>query len=367
MIFAIVKRIVIQTLRDKRTVALMMIAPLLIMTLINYLFNSLDSSELKLGTYNTTDYFIEELEKDDIDVVKYGENDDIDQKIVSDELDGFIYMNNNKINVTYNNIDTTCVGKISAKVQKIVTQKRMQDMRGKIDDISKKIAKANPEIINNEDDSSVIIENNYLYGDENLSYFDTLNPILIGFFVFFFVFLIAGISILNERTSKTLEKLLATPIRRHQIIVGYLFGYGIFAVVQTCIIVIYSICVLDINVAGNIFLVILTNVLIAFVALSLGILLSTFADSEFQIMQFIPIVIVPQLFFTGIISIDTLNPFFQNLAKIMPLYYGSQSLQDIMIKGSGFLDVAAYLLALVIMTVVFSVLNIIGLRKFRKI
>ena len=117
--------------------------------------------------------------------------------------------------------------------------------------------------------------------------------------------------------------------------------------------------------AGNILLVILTNVLIAFVALSLGILLSTFADSEFQMMQFIPIVIVPQVFFTGIISIDSLSPVFQKIAYVIPLYYGGQSLQGVMIKSLGFKDIAFNLLMLVLMTVLFSCINIFGLKKYR--
>ncbi|MDO7206498.1 ABC transporter permease [Paraclostridium bifermentans] len=63
--------------------------------------------------------------------------------------------------------------------------------------------------------------------------------------------------------------------------------------------------------------------LIALVALSLGLLLSTFANSEFQIMQFIPIIIVPQIFFTGLIPIESMSIWLQNIARIMPLYYGA--------------------------------------------
>lgn len=123
----------------------------------------------------------------------------------------------------------------------------------------------------------------------------------LGFFVFFFVFLVSGISLLKERTSGTLYKLLATPIKRSEIVIGYLLGYGVFAFFQSIIIVVFAVYVLNIKVVGSIYLVLLSNIIIAFVALSLGILLSTFANSEFQMVQFIPIVIVPQIFFGGII------------------------------------------------------------------
>ncbi|GAA3329168.1 hypothetical protein GCM10020331_076120 [Ectobacillus funiculus] len=129
-------------------------------------------------------------------------------------------------------------------------------------------------------------------------FFDVLSPILVGFLYSFFVFfLISGIGLLRERTTGTLERLMSTPIRRGEIVAGYLVGYGLFAVIQTVIVVFYAVNVLDIILVGSIWNVILINLLLALVALSLGILLSSFAASEFQMMQFIPIVVVPQVFF----------------------------------------------------------------------
>ena len=81
------------------------------------------------------------------------------------------------------------------------------------------------------------METNYVYGSSETVFFDVLSPILIGFFVFFFVFLISGIGLLKERTSGTLERLMATPIRRGEIVTAYLIGFGIFAVIQTMIVV----------------------------------------------------------------------------------------------------------------------------------
>ena len=82
------------------------------------------------------------------------------------------------------------------------------------------------------------VNTHYFYGDKDATYFDTINPILIGFFVFFFTFLISGIGLLKERTSGTLERLLSSPIKRSHIIYGYIMGYGIFSVIQTFVVVI---------------------------------------------------------------------------------------------------------------------------------
>ena len=132
-------------------------------------------------------------------------------------------------------------------------------------------------------------------------FFAKMIPILMGFMVFFFVFLISGMALLKERTSGTLDRLLATPVKRSDIVFGYMISYGIIAVIQTVVIVLSTIWLLDIEVVGNIINVIIVNFVLALVALAFGVLLSTLAKSEFQMMQFLPLVIMPQLFFSGII------------------------------------------------------------------
>lgn len=358
IIMALVKRILIQTIRDKRTLALMMIAPLILLSLVNFLFTANDTSKLKVGVYGTSDSFNEELKTNDIEIIKYEENKDLKKKITEDGLKAFINKEGDKLYIINENGTPSDSTKIKAKVQGVLAKTQANSLK-------EMVQKVNPNFSKSQ--SAITIENSYVYGDENLSFFDTLSAILIGFFVFFFVFLISGISLLRERTSKTLEKLLASSIKRREIIIGYLLGYGIFAVIQTIIVVIFSIYVLKIRMEGNIFLMLLTNIMIAFVALSLGILLSTFANSEFQMMQFIPIIVVPQIFFTGLIPVDTMADWLQKVAHIMPLYYGAQALQGIMIKSYSFSDIGFYLFVLLLFVIVFYILNVLGLKRYRKI
>ena len=150
------------------------------------------------------------------------------------------------------------------------------------------------------------LKNHYAYGNADTGFFNKILPILIGFFVFFFVFLISGMALLRERTSGTLDRLLATPVKRYEIVFGYLLSYGVLAIIQTLVFVLVTILILGVQVVGNIGSLVVVNLLLALVALSFGILLSTFANSEFQMMQFIPIVVIPQVFFTGIISLDSM-------------------------------------------------------------
>lgn len=192
-------------------------------------------------------------------------------------------------------------------------------------------------------------------------------PILMGFFVFFFVFLISGMALLKERTSGTLERLLATPVRRAEIVYGYLISYGFVAVVQTLLIVLFTINVLNVQVAGSIFLVILTTLLLALVALALGIFMSTFAQSEFQMMQFIPLVVVPQIFFSGLIDLHAMADWAQWLANLLPMKYAASALTDVILKGASFSDIAGNLLALVIFIIILTIGNIVGLKRYRKV
>jgi ABC-2 type transport system permease protein len=358
IVMALVKRILIQTIRDKRTLALMMVAPLILLSLVNFLFSSNYTTKLKVGVYETSNNFNEELNNNDIEVIKYNDNRDLKEKITGDGLKAFINKDNEKLYVTYENSTPSDSTKIKAKVQGALAKIQVAGLKEMAEKINSNLSK---------DQGNLSIENSYVYGDENLSFFDTLSPILIGFFVFFFVFLISGISLLKERTSKTLEKLLSTSIKRSEIIIGYLLGYGIFAVIQTIIVVFFSIYVLDIRMEGNVFLMLLTNISIAFVALSLGILLSTFANSEFQMMQFIPIVVIPQIFFTGLIPVENMASWLQKVAHIMPLYYGAEALQGIMIKSYGFVDIQFYLIILLLFAIVFYILNVLGLKRYRKI
>lgn len=351
---AIIIRIIKQTIHDKRTLALMMVAPMIVMTLVYFLFNSNEENLLNVGVYNTSSEFNESLKDADLNIKEYSDKNNIKNKITNQNLDAFIVKNNNELEITYENSSPINTKEIEAKVQATILKDEFLKISSKV---NKNIGESN----------KISIDSSYVYSNEDLTYFDTLSPILIGFFVFFFVFLVSGISLLKERTTGTLDRLLSTPIKRSEIVLGYLIGYGIFAVIQTILIVLFSIYVLNITIEGSILLVVIVNILIALVALSLGLLLSTFANSEFQIMQFIPIIIVPQIFFTGLIPIESMSIWLQNIAKIMPLYYGASALSGIFVKGFNFYNIYNDCIILIIFIIVLCTFNIFGLKRYRKI
>lgn len=352
-ITALVRRIFQQMLRDKRTLALLFIAPLLILTLMYLVFNG-ENLDPTLGVENASDPLIEQFEEANILVEEFEKTSNIEEVIAEQDLDGYLKVEDDEWKLTLLNSDPNLAQGLQMKLKQI-TNKQL---------LSQLMMKSNLKLEMPLEDP---LEIEYVYGDSDTEFFDVLSPILIGFFVFFFVFLISGIGLLKERTTGTLERLMATPIRRGEIITAYLIGFGVFAIVQTVVIVFYSINVLDMVLVGSIWNVILINLLLALVALSLGILLSSFASSEFQMVQFIPVAVVPQIFFSGILPLEGMSNWLQAIAKIMPLYYAADALKGVMYKGLGFAGIRGDLYALAAFAIIFIILNLFALKKYRKL
>jgi ABC-2 type transport system permease protein len=108
------------------------------------------------------------------------------------------------------------------------------------------------------------------------------------------------------------------------------------------------------------------TLLLSMSALTLGTLLSAFAANELQMIQFIPLVIVPQIFLSGLFPLDTLPLWLQRAGLATPIYYGAQALMDIMIRGKGWSDIALDVFMLIGFSLLFMLLNVLALRKHRK-
>ena len=159
---------------------------------------------------------------------------------------------------------------------------------------------------------------------------------------------------------------MVTPTTRAELVLGYVAGFGIFAVLQAAVILLVTLFVLQVENAGNLALVLLLVVAVTVGAANLGIFLSTFARTELQAVQFIPIVIVPQGLLSGVIwPIDTFPRWLQGVAHVLPLTYSNEALRDVMVRGRGLLDggVAVNFLALVGFAAFFVVIASLTLRR----
>jgi ABC-2 type transport system permease protein len=175
----------------------------------------------------------------------------------------------------------------------------------------------------------------YLYGGPSLDSLDYLGAALIGLVVFFLVFVITSVAFLRERSQGTLERLMASPLRRAEIVVGYMVGFTVLALLQSAEVLLFSLYVLKLHNAGSVPLIFLVVVLMAIVAVNLGIFLSMFARTEFQAVQFIPLVVAPQLLLSGILVPVSSEPgWLQVVSNVLPLTYAVDGLRDVMLKGA---------------------------------
>jgi ABC-2 type transport system permease protein len=194
------------------------------------------------------------------------------------------------------------------------------------------------------------VEPETIYGSPDGDQLDAFAPALVAFFSYFLVFVLTGISFLRERVGGTLERLLATPVRRSEIVTGYSAGFGFFATLQVILIMAFALGTirvpgtgplpafsvgLGIANAGSPALAFLVALLLALGAVNLGIFLSTFARTELQVVQFIPIVIVPQALLCGLLwPISSLPELLQPVAQALPLTYAIDGLREVLVKGS---------------------------------
>jgi ABC-2 type transport system permease protein len=165
-------------------------------------------------------------------------------------------------------------------------------------------------------------------------------PAVLATLILFFGFLITGISVLRERTQGTMERLLASPISRMDVVVGYLLGMLLFALIQTLILFFYMVYVLDVSFQGDLWQILIFQILIGINAVCLGTFFSVFARNEFQMMQFIPLIIIPQVFLCGLfIEISQMPEYLQWIAKFLPLTYGVEGIRALMLQGQSLLDI----------------------------
>jgi ABC-2 type transport system permease protein len=158
--------------------------------------------------------------------------------------------------------------------------------------------------------------------------FDRIAPSLLGIFPFIVMFLIASVSMLRERTTGTLERLMTMPIGRLDLVMGYGLAFGLFAVVQVAVVAGLALSWLGLGVAGSVALLILVAVLDALLGMALGLLVSAFARTEFQAVQFMPLFALPQVLLCGLfIPRQEMAPVLSRISDLLPLSYAVDAIR----------------------------------------
>lgn len=382
-IFAIARRILSQFRHDHRTLALLFLAPTFVLWLFSVLLGT-GAYIPRLATVDLPGDFQTALKAQDVTI------EDVSrvraaELLEANEVDAVLYLEDESellIRVEGSDASKTaaCLAQIQAAMVDL-QKDAMDELESSVSDVSVDIPdqvmaslpagvqEALSSAMSAPDFAELIpirdIEVTYLHGSDDWTRFDFFGPVFIGIFIFVFVFLTSGMSLVTERSGGTMTRFLTTPVKPWQVVGGYSLGFGIMALVQSVIILWASISLIGFPNEGSLALVVLVVVSMALVSLTLGLLVSGLAKSSFQVIQLMILFVVPQILLSGIFDLSQAPTWLRAIASCFPIYYGADALRDVMLRGSGFTDIAVNLTVLWGFIVAFFTLATISFMKKR--
>lgn len=170
----------------------------------------------------------------------------------------------------------------------------------------------------------------YFMFDDQEPLFDRIALVMLGVFPFITMFLVTSIAMLRERTTGTLERLLTTPLGKIDLLFGYGIAFGVAAAIQAAIASAVAYWLFGLDTRGSAGLVILIAVVNAVLGVALGLLCSAFAQTEFQAVQFLPVVAFPQIMLCGLfVARDQMVGWLEAISNVLPLSYAVEALQEV--------------------------------------
>lgn len=170
--------------------------------------------------------------------------------------------------------------------------------------------------------------------DNNIETFNHLAPAFLGVFPFIIMFIITSITTLRERTTGTMERLMATPLAKLDLVVGYMLAFGTLAIIQACLASALVLYVFQLDVAGPDWFLIGMAMMDALLGTALGIFVSAFAKTEFQAVQFMPAFVLPQLLIGGLfVPLTQMPDLLEKIAHLLPLTYAIDTLMRVAVES----------------------------------
>lgn len=352
-------RIVLQFRRDRRTLGLIVVVPVVVLSLLAYLIN-LGASGLVVGVVRedpspVAQRLVEELRQVAVFDVREVARQEVDPLLRDGTLEAAIIIPADFLE--------RLMGQQRLTLEVTIEGSRSRTEPMLLQGLSRAIARMATVA-----SGQGVIEPQvtYVYASPEYEVIDYFAPTMVAFFAFFFVYLLTSVGFLRERTQGTFERLMASPLTKAEMVLGYMAGFSIFALLQSTIILLFTVYVIRIHYAGNLFIVFVIVAILTVGSVNLGIFLSTYARNELQAIQFMPMMIVPQALLAGIFwPIQDMHVVFQWIAHALPLTYANFALQEVMIKGQGILEarVAADIGALLLFAGLMVVLASVGLRR----
>ena len=369
----IAARVIREIVRDRRTLAFFFAVPLLVMTLVYVALLQDESARIGVVARGAARLFVYDLEQalaseKDVVVEPVAVADDerdperlrqaIEAELRSRRLDGVLYFEESllaerfagqrgRLHLFLEGARPTLNALVASAVGNAA------------DDLAAALpvvidAECSARCANSVNVRPLEITRHYLHGSEDLRVIDFFLPVLLPFFVFFLTFILSNIAFQRERVRGTLERLLIAPVSLTQVVLGYLLGFGLFSIPQAAIVLVYLLALIGFPVsAGQVAALCVIVLGVLLVALLLGLLVSFAARNEFQAVQFIPLVILPQVFFSDLIwSIERFPTAFRWFAMTLPLTHANIATRNVLLKGEPLWRAWPHLLALAAMFLV---------------
>jgi len=325
-------RVVRQLKRDRRTIGLIAFAPIVLMVLFGYALSG-EMSGVALGLVDEGGHpalrsHLEGIE--DFEILRLGSESDAELLVSQGRLNGAVVLQPEEVRVL---LDAS-----SLQISQAILAAAQSGAQEEAASLQK---------------PGVVITR-YLFGYD-LEMMDTVGPAILGLVVFFFTFINAAISFIRERSQGTLEKFMVSPLSRVEIVLGYVLGFSLFTLLQSTTTLLVVTFGFKVPMRCNPLTALAVVLLLGAGALVLGSFLSNFARSEFQVVQFIPLIITPQIVLCGVWwPLQSIPEFIRPISYMLPLTYAGDALRAVMLKGSSLTEILfPDLLALTVFFLVF--------------
>ncbi len=353
--FAITKRIFRGLRHDRRTVALILVAPVLAMTLFGIAFSGevedVDVAIVNMDEGPLAQKIIDNLDRKTVNV-KFIESEQEAVERVEDgkawaaivfpadfsqgiaESKAVIHFKADKSNVNV-------AGAIGTALRDAMTQ-TMSESGGQM---------------------PITVTEAPVYG-ENAEFIDFFVPGIMAFAIFLLTTLLTLLAFVGERTSGTLERLKASPMTEVEIVLGYVIAFGIIGMIQASLLLIIATVGFKVTIVGNAFLAYLIVACLALVSVSLGILLSAAAKREAQAVQFLPLIVLPTFLLAGIFwPVEAIPEWLRPASYVIPPTYGVEAMRSVMVRGWGLAEIWPQIVALLGFAAVFLALSVKSLQR----
>ncbi len=316
---AVALRVVRQLKRDRRTIGLITFAPIVLMILFGYALSG-DMSGVTLGLVDQGGHAVlkSHLEGiEDFEILYLGSESDAEKLISEGRIYGAVVMKPEGVRIL---LDATNL-QISNAIQAAVAAGAQKDTAG------------------SRWEAESITTTRYIFGYD-LEMMDTVGPAILGLVIFFFTFVNSAVSFTRERSQGTLEKFMVSPLSQVEMISGYVLGFSIFTLLQSTTTILVVVFGFGVPMRGNPLTTLAIVLLLGAGALVLGSFFSNFARSEFQVVQFIPLVITPQIVLCGVWwPLQSIPEFIRPISYLLPLTYAGDALRAVMLKGASIMEI----------------------------